>query len=590
MRSRAVSALAGIIVAIAIAPSPLNAGPSALRKLRKGDTVEAEGRWDSERGVFFATRVERLPKPRRPSARGVIERVDRSAAKLTIFRREVRLGEETVFTSSSGESGGGPSDLTPGMRAEVTAEVGETGAWTATKVVWREVKASDKVKGTITDVYPVERAAEAIEIAGLALRVTEKTELQTDYLQEELLEGLHADEGDANVPHLRLGDHLLFSGDVRSSARREEGYTLAGADDERFVGEPAMTLQLAGNWSRGLQTLVDLRLGNAYSWEGESRVATEPRVEARQAYAVLRTPGERGAALVVGRQRVRDGREWLFDEYLDGIRLYVYGARPLVFEASYFPMVLAGRNEKFVTWDDLLLRARYIPDSRNEASFYYLKRRDSSSRNREPVYWGLSYRGRPLRILGGWLEASLLRGEDKGRPQKAWAVDAGATLTARGRVRPSLTVAYAVGSGDEKEPGDPISQEFRQTGYEDNSDRFGGFSNFRYYGEVLDPELSNLKILTLGAGLRFGYSVSVEAVYHEYRQHRLDDELQADLAPELNDDSPDLGRELDVILGVQNLWKRVSLSYGFGRFEPGAAFVGDPGPLTLHRLSVRLAF
>ncbi|MGH2578803.1 MAG: alginate export family protein, partial [Actinomycetota bacterium] len=215
----------------------------------------------------------------------------------------------------------------------------------------------------------------------------------------------------------------------------------------------------------------------------------------------------------------------------------------------------------------------------------------SSTRRRQPVYWGLSYQGRPRRALAGWLEASLLRGEDKGRLQRAWALDAGATLTAgTATVRSSLTVAYAIGSGEKTARDDPFSQEFRQTGYEDNSDRFGGFSNFKYYGEVLDPELANLKILTLGAGFRFRYSASLDAVYHLYRQHRLDDELRARLAMPLDGRSPKLGRELDVILGVQNLWTRVSLSYAFGRFEPGAAFPARLRPVTLHRFGVRLAF
>jgi len=591
MPSRAVVvALAATLLPMVLAPSPLSANTSALRKLRKGDTVEAEGRWDRTRGIFSVTEIQKLPKPRRPSARGVLEAVDRRAGKLTIFHREVRVSGQTAFLSSSGLGGGDLSSLEPGMRVEVTAEVDRSGAWTATKVVWRDVKASDKVKGTITDLLRSDRSVETVAISGLPLRLTEKTELKTDYLQEELLDSLHADVGALNAPHLRLGRHLLLSGDVRPSARREAGYTLSGGDDELVTAEPALGLQLAGDWGRPFQTLVDVRFRSQHVSTGAGFDLVERELEARQAYAVLRLPGDRGAALVVGKQRVRDGREWLFDESLHGIRLYIYQSRPVVFEASYFPSLLAPASEKFATWDDLLLRARYIPDSRNEASVYFLKRRDSSPRRRQPAYWGLSYHGRPTRVLAGWLEAALLRGEDKGRPQRAWALDTGATLTARGTVRPSLTLAYAVGSGEEKTPGDPFSQEFRQTGYEDNSDRFGGFSNFKYYGEVLDPELSNLEVLTLGAGLRFSYSVSVDGIYHVYRQHRLDDELRGRLAPELNADFPDLGRELDLVLGVQNLWKRVSFSYAFGRFEPGDAFPARSHTVTLHRLSVRFAF
>lgn len=593
MRRPTCVVLAGLLAAIAFFSRPPTAAASALRKLREGDTVEAKGNWDENKGVFVAYEIEKLPKPRRPSVRGVIEAVDPGAAKLMILGRQVRVSRQTAFLSTSGQSGGGLSDLQPGKRAEVTAKVDdETGAWTATKVVWRGIRIpiQDRVRGTITAVYRVDKSVESIEISGLPLRATPKTQFKSDYLEEELLGSLFSEEGDVNAPHLRLGNNLLLSGDLRPSARREAGYALSGGDDERITIQPALTLQLAGEWGRAFQTLVDVRLVSEHVWAGDRFDPTEHQFEARQAYAVLRLPRHRGAALVVGKQRVRDHREWLFDEYLDGIRLYVYGTRPVVFEASYFPSLLAPRGEKFETWDDLLLRARYIPDSRNETSFYFLTRRDSSPRRRQPAYWGLSYHGRPWRVLSGWLDASLLRGEDKGRPQRAWALDAGATLSARGTVRPSLTAAYAVGSGEKKETGDPFSQEFRQTGHEDNSGRFGGFSNFKYYGEVLNPELSNLKIYTLGAGLRFGYSVSVEGVYHVYRQHRLDDELRTGLAPKLNERSPELGRELDLVLGIQNLWKRVSLSYAFGRLEPGAAFTDKAGHVTLHRVGLRLAF
>jgi hypothetical protein len=585
-------ALAALLAGIALSPSPATAATSALGKLKKGDTVEAEGAWDGSKGAFRTTEIEKLKKARRPNARGAIDTLDGSSAKLTIFGREIQVSDRTVFASSTGVNGGRFSDLQPGMRVEVTADVEEPGAWTATKVVWQGVRGSDKVKGTITDIRHVDGSLEAVEISGLLLHVTERTELKTDYLEDELLGGLFSDVGDVNAPHLRLGKRLLLAGDCRLATRHEAGFTLSEEDDERVVTAPALTMQLAGDWGPALQSLIDVGVHGDAQWEGGRSETAGPNLEARQAYAILRTPGGKGAALLVGKQRIRDSREWLFDEQLDAVRLYLYWTRPVVLEASYLPSILPPKGESFETWDDVLLRTRFIPDSRNEASLYFLKRRDSSPRNRQPVYWGLSYHGRTRRVLAAWLEASLLRGEDRGRPQRAWALDGGATLTSRGRVRASVTGAYAVGSGEEKEPGDPFSQEFRQTGYQDNTGRFGGFSSFQYYGEVLDPELSNIRILTLAAGLRFGSSVSLDGVYHTYRQHRLDNDLRAALKPASppNEDSPDLGRELDVIVAVRNLWKRASMSYSFGRFEPGAALAGSQGHATRHRLSVRVAF
>ena len=569
---RSVAHSAGLLAAIALFWNPAATAASALGNLDKGEVVDVTGQWNREARIFVATKVERLAERRPPAARGAIDVLDRPASRFTLFGREVQVDSTTVFAADAVENRGGLDDLAPGMRVEVVADAGPTGAWRAKRVVWRGLKASDKVKGTITDVGPREDSSQSIAISGLGIRVTDGTQLETDYLEEQLLGTLFSDEGDANAPHLRLG-RLRLAGYGRLSTYRNHGYTLSPVEDDSLVGQPAVAIQAAGDWARSFQTLVDVRLDQEQSWDADRTDFANSRLQMLQAYAVLRTLQKKGASLVVGKQRVRDSREWLFDEYLDAVRLYFYVTRPLVLEATYLPSVFPPAGEKFETWDDLLLRARLIPDARNELSVYWLKRRDSSPRRREPVYMGLSCSARPVRWLRGWVEAALLRGEDKHRPQQAHALDVGTTVSTTGRVRPSLTLAYAFGSGERKSPGDPYSQEFRQTGYEDNNGRFGGFSSFKYYGEVLDPELANLEVLTAAAGIRFGYSVSADLVFHAYHQHRPDDDLRAALplvgAPDGS--SRDLGRELDFILGVQNVLKRASPSYGFGLFVPGRA-------------------
>lgn len=583
--------IAALLAAIAWLTHPATAAGSALGVLARGEAVEVTGRWDHGGRVFVATRIEKLPEGRRPSARGAIEALDRPGARFTLFGREVRVDEATVFAADSAGTTGRFADLAPGMRVEVGADAEPGGAWRATRIAWSGIKSSDKVKGTITEAGPVADTTQTLQVSGLEIRVTEVTDLKTDYLEGELLGTLFADEGDATAPHLRLG-RLRLAGYGRMTTYRDAGYTLSGADDDSLVGQPAVALQAAGDWSGSFQTLADVRLGSDQSWAGRRFDVTSARLEVLQAYGILRTPRAKGVILSVGRQRVRDAREWLFDEYLDAVRLYLTVTRPLVLEASYLPSVSAPRGAKFETWDDRLLRARLIPDARNEVSLYWLSRRDSAPRRRQPVYAGLSFAGRPARWLRGWLEAAVLRGEDKGRPQRAHALDIGTTISTTGRVRPGLTLAYALGSGEENRPGDPYSQEFRQTGYEDNSGRFGGFSSFKYYGEVLDPELSNLEVMTAGASLRFGYSVSADVVVHRYRQHRPDDELRAAL---LLQGAPDgsareLGREADFILAVQDLFRCASASYGFGVFMPGPALRATDRRATRHRVSLRVGF
>jgi len=156
--------------------------------------------------------------------------------------------------------------------------------------------------------------------------------------------------------------------------------------------------------------------------------------------------------------------------------------------------------------------------------------------------------------------------------------------------RPSLTLGYAFGSGksgmrEERDRG------FRQTGLQDNNDKFRGVASFRYYGELLDPELANLHVMTAGLGFRFLRRSSVDFVYHLYRQ--------AHAAPFLRDANvrrdPDgghtaIGQEWDVIVGIEE-WRRFELKLVGAIFRAGKAFAPDSGKLSyLTSLRLRLNF
>ncbi|MCI0330422.1 MAG: alginate export family protein [candidate division Zixibacteria bacterium] len=574
------------------------AGP--YTKLKEGDGVEVSGSWSGE-GIFIARSVEKLAKARRPKLRGTIDKLDRKDSSFVLFGLKIKVEARTLFPAR-GEGTVGIQALKDGMRLEITCNVSEQGTWTADKIDWNEIKASDKIKGTITRLIFDSKPPDTIEISGLKILVTEETDLygSARYLENELFGNLTADEGGINFPHLRVGDQLLLSGDYRQTTRLEKRYTLSEVQKDDYQDtEPALRLEAAGNWAPEVQSFLQLRLRKKYTFgtfpnRPSTAESTRFEFQAIQAYLLLRAPAGRKAALMVGKQRVRDQREWLFDEYLDAVRLYFYETQPVVLEASFLPSLFPFQDEKYRTWDDFLFRVRFIPDGKNEANVYMLKRRDSDARNREPVYWGLSYYGRPKRFITGWLQAGLLRGTDKQRDQEAYALDFGATFAATDHhLRPSLTLGYSLGSGD-KVSGDSISQEFRQTGYEDNSGRFGGFANFQYYGEVLDPELANLQILTAGAGFRPHRQVSFDAIFHTYRQNQLDNDVRSELiAPPAIPTglSKDLGWELDFILGIQRILQRVNLAYSFGLFNPGEAFMPfSPDNAILNRINLRIEF
>lgn len=181
--------------------------------------------------------------------------------------------------------------------------------------------------------------------------------------------------------------------------------------------------------------------------------------------------------------------------------------------------------------------------------------------------------------LGYWVDTGWVRGRETvtdfddaapgqvragpstGQTVRGQALDAGLMWTLPGAWRPTFTAAYARGD-----------RGYRQTGLQENKARFRGVNRFRYYGELLRPELSNLEIRTVAFGFRFLPRSSLEIVLHDYRQAHASRSFASDRldASPLGTDRS-LGRELDLILGIRE-WERVELAARLARFRAGPAF------------------
>ena len=124
-----------------------------------------------------------------------------------------------------------------------------------------------------------------------------------------------------------------------------------------------------------------------------------------------------------------------------------------------------------------------------------------------------------------------------------------------------------------------------------NNGKFNGVSSFRYYGELLRPELSNLHIETLGLGFRIRRKTSVDAVYHRYRL----DQPAAELVDAAFDDrrlnliDRDVGREWDLIVGFEEL-EHWEFELNVSLFDPGDAFLGPTDPAVSGRMKVKYVF
>ena len=97
-------------------------------------------------------------------------------------------------------------------------------------------------------------------------------------------------------------------------------------------------------------------------------------------------------------------------------------------------------------------------------------------------------------------------------------------------------------------------------------------TSFRYYGELVEPELANLNIVTLGVGCRLAERTSLDLVWHGYWQDVALNSLgnsNLDRRPAGLD--PEIGYELDLIFGSRE-WQSWDLELIGGWFQPGAAF------------------
>lgn len=289
------------------------------------------------------------------------------------------------------------------------------------------------------------------------------------------------------------------------------------------------------------------------------------------------------AEVTVGRMNFEDDRHWLYDTSLDAAHLKLrhnsFQAELSVAQKDWLDLdALNAVPRSRITNYILYVSYHGIEDTR--LAGYTIYSRDGSGKEGRPLHLGLRASGAPSDRFNYWTELAWLRGRDEfERRFSAHAFDMGATYRFNSvRLQPSVTLGYAFGSGDGN-PDDHRNTEFRQTGLHSNEWRMSGVTSFKYYGEGLDPELSNLQILTAGVGLRLAPTVHLDLVYHRYRLNKLAEGIRnAALTAEMNQDetmpSRDVGSGLDVILGFRNLFgvRRLGLDLRAGWFFPGTAY------------------
>jgi alginate production protein len=373
----------------------------------------------------------------------------------------------------------------------------------------------------------------------------------------------------------RLAPFLTFGAEVELEFEFEKNFDLDDAeDDDLAILTPELSLAFSFDPSKYFQAFVNFELL-------KDLALVEPETEERRvilrlthAYLSFKELADGRLSLQLGRQRFDDEREWLYDEELDAVRVFYRWSR-LELEASVSRRDLMKRDlfnaENRERINNYILYGKYDLTKDIMLAAYSLLRDDRSPDRERPIFFGLHSSGEIIDDFDYWLELAHVRGRDGSRRIRGYGFDLGASYESDLPLRPAVTVGYAFGSGDAERSG-RVDRNFRQTGLQDNEDRFHGVTSFKYYGELFDPELSNLMIITGGIGIRPTRRSSIDLVYHYYLQHKASDEIRdTSIDADPTGRSKRLGTEIDLILGYEEI-RNVEVKVALGYFIPGKAF------------------
>ncbi|MEN8207500.1 MAG: alginate export family protein [Pseudomonadota bacterium] len=389
---------------------------------------------------------------------------------------------------------------------------------------------------------------------------------------------------------IQLLPNLTFGAKVKFKAVHENNFDLdfGDPDDLTFV-EPELSLAFSYDPTDRLQLYLNIEPAYLHVDDEENKKDSETRLSLNEAFVSL-DDILYGSTLKLGRQRFNDEREWIYDDELDGGRFYHS------FSRFALDFSLTRNNDKdLLNHDDnedvtnLMVYARYAPDRDDEIGLYAFAQNDQSDLDEDVIFFGLHADGKAWKCLEYWLELAHVRGETDSSDVRGLGLDVGSTYVFDVRFRPSITLAYAYGSGD-KDPTDGRDENFRQTGFQDNNAKFNGLIRLKYYGEMVDPELSNLHIATVGTGIRPTRKTSLDLVYHNYRQveaSTLMRDWEIDQDPDGH--STDIGYEIDLVAGYR-IRPHHKGSFIVGSFHPGNAFSNDADNALFVELKLQYEF
>ena len=315
----------------------------------------------------------------------------------------------------------------------------------------------------------------------------------------------------------------------------------------------------------------------------------------------------RDLSLKLGRQNFEEPRRWWWDDDLDAAGLRYRGD-------SWFLELGAGRElprksfrEKFSEPENegvvrVLTRANWRYFKNHGIDLFFLHHNDRSptpsvgalvNADREDdsdarLWWGgiRASGSEPTAAYGElsyWADAAIVLGKEKfleldnapgnrevvtsrsKRRVRGWAFDLGGRWDSQLPGQPLFTLGYAVGSGDKKSERGP-DQAFRQTGLQSTDEEF------RIYGELLQPELSNLSIPVFAVQFPVFSKSYIEFAYRHFRQlHAVPFLRDARIEADPNGIKKNIGQEW-MLYSLIKQWKNIEIELVGAAFRSGNAY------------------
>jgi hypothetical protein len=148
---------------------------------------------------------------------------------------------------------------------------------------------------------------------------------------------------------------------------------------------------------------------------------------------------------------------------------------------------------------------------------------------------------------------------------RGWALDAGVRWETQLPAEPMFSLGYAFGSGD-KNPANRYDHAFRQTGLQANDEEF------RTYGEILRPELSNLSIPFIAVRFPLFSKTHLEFAYRHFRQvHAVPFLRDARIEADPTGKHRSIGQEW-MLYSIIKQWRNIEIELVGAAFRAGRAY------------------